>query len=79
MSQSRHGQKIPVVIPALPHAHALCQVHKVLDEIVMGGMVLETDIRTIVESVAKYKVRIAFLPVAPQRLLTTVQGCVQGS
>lgn len=30
-------------------------VHKVLDEIVMGGMVLETDIRTIIESVTKYK------------------------
>jgi AP-3 complex subunit sigma len=30
-------------------------VHKVLDEIVLGGMVLETDIRTIVDSVMKYK------------------------
>ena len=60
------GPNIPVVARALSHVYLVCQVHKVLDEIVMGGMVLETDIATIMESVTKYKVRVVILLVARQ-------------
>ena len=59
------GQNIPVVASrALSHVYMVWQVHKVLDEIVMGGMVLETDIGNIMESVTKYKVRVVTLLVA---------------